>query len=87
MYSQEQSGSALTNSSQQRQPALWGTQSTIALQQLHVLNVNDKKIIDNTAAQEFYDHSQRWTRNYTVHEVVSINAQRCISDQIMIDPI
>ena len=50
MYAQEMSGSALTNSSQQRQPALWGTQSTIALQQLRVLNVNEeKKIIDSTA--------------------------------------
>jgi hypothetical protein len=61
------------------------TLSAIALQQLYILDVNAVGIIDSKSAQEFYEHSQRWSQNYTVAQVITIKAQRCIADQIYID--
>ena len=48
--------------------------------------MNDKGIVSSSHATDFYEHSQRWSQNYTVTEVISIKAQRCISDMILIDP-
>lgn len=36
-------------------------------------------------AQEFYEHSQRWSNNYTSVEVITIKAQKCMDDQVFID--
>ena len=60
--------------------------SAIALQTVfHVLNVNASGIIGQEAARELYEHSQRWTNNYDVGQVISIKAVRCIDDQIHTD--
>ena len=60
--------------------------SAIALQTvLYVLNVNASGIIGQEAAREFYEHSQRWTNNYDVGQVMSTKAVRCIDDQIHTD--
>ena len=60
--------------------------SAIALQTvLYVLNVNASGIIGQEAAREFYEHSQRWTNNYDVGQVISTKAVRCINDQIHTD--
>ena len=60
--------------------------STIALQTvLYVLNVNASGIMWQEAAEEFYEHSQRWTNNYDVGQVISTKAVRCIDDQIHTD--
>ena len=60
--------------------------SAIALQTvLYVLNVNASGIIGQEAAREFFEHSQRWTNNYDVGQVISTKAVRCIDDQIHTD--
>ena len=60
--------------------------SAIALQTvLYVLNVNASGIIGREAAREFFEHSQRWTNNYDVGQVISTKAVRCIDDQIHTD--
>ena len=60
--------------------------SAIALQRvLYVLNVNASGIIGQEAAREFYEHSQIWTNNYDVGQVISTKAVRCIDDQIHTD--
>ena len=57
--------------------------SAIALQTvLYVLNVNASGIIGQDAAREFFEHSQRWTNNYDVGQVISTKAVQCIDDQI-----
>ena len=58
----------------------------IALQTvLHVLNVNASGIIGQEGAREFFEHSQRWTNNYDVGQVISTKAVGCIDDQIHTD--
>ena len=52
---------------------------------LYVLNVNASGIIGQEAAQDFYEHSERWTNNYDVGQVISTKAVRCIDDQIHTD--
>ena len=60
--------------------------SAIALQTiLYVLNVDASGIIGQEAAREFYEHSQRWTNNYDVGQVILTKAVRCIDDQIHTD--
>ena len=60
--------------------------SAIALKTvLYVLNVNASGIIGQDAAREFYEHSQRWTNNYDVGQVISTKVARCIDDQIHTD--
>ena len=59
--------------------------ASTALQTLYILSVNNLGIIGSQQAQEFYEHSQRWSNNYTIAEVLSTKAQKAISDQIGID--
>ena len=47
-----------------------------------VLNVKVSGIIGQEAARDFYEHSQRWTNNYDVGQVISTKAVRCIDGQI-----
>ena len=57
--------------------------SAIALQTvLYVLNVNASDIIGEEAAREFFEHSQRWTNNYDVGQVISTKAVRSIRIKI-----
>ena len=47
--------------------------------------MNASGIIGQEAARDFYEHSQRWTNNYDVGQIISSKAVRCIDDQIHAD--
>lgn len=77
--------SSTSTTASQRQTQLLGMQSTIALQQLQILDTNERGFIGSAAALEFYENSSRYTHNYRVTDVISIKAQRSIEDQILVD--
>ena len=47
--------------------------------------MNASGTIGQEAARDFHEHSQRWTNNYDVGQIISSKAVRCIDDRIHMD--